>query len=350
MARLEGDEFALAIAGLSAHEVDLILFGVVDRLATTEIDGGTVVLGASVGVTYCDGMARTPDIEADTAADTIRLNGLLEECGLALRQAKRSGRGRVVHVDSATRAALERWRDGTIGEVVEVGVRLQRDLNDRSIAGASVVAQVIVDGTEPLEGQALQVVASALARRFAVLDATLEGIASSGRPIPPAGIRMWFSVPASDVALPGGAEALWARLASVGLTGTPLGVELLAPSLEDPEAVAAAIELLHRHRVEVAVEATGPVAPGVGELARMGVDRFLIDAATVDAVHHNDPTMTAAVRATVELGASCGVEVVALGVGSLDAGRRLEELGVAGAQVVVTEPWAARRAPAELDS
>ncbi|MFN8052397.1 MAG: diguanylate cyclase [Acidimicrobiales bacterium] len=341
IARLGGDEFAMAIPGLSPHDVDRLLVGIVDRLGTTEIDGGTVVLGASVGVTFVDGTPRSDSAAADAAADAPRIESMLEESGLALRRAKRIGRGRVVHVDGATRAALDRWRDGTIDDVVEVGVRLQRSLTDRAIIGASVVAQVAVEGEEPLVGADLEQVASAWGQRFAVLDATLEGIAASSRPIPPPGLRLWFSVPAADVALPGGADALWGRLATVGLSGSPVGVELVGIGDEDPVAIAAAVDVLHARGAHVAVAATGPGAAPLHEIAKLDVERLLVDAATVDASHHGDPAMTAAIRAVVELGAARSIEVLALGVGSLDAGQRLTELGVGGAEVVVTEPWAA---------
>src|SRR5690242_3785086 len=108
-------------------------------------------------------------------------------------------------------------------ERVDAVVRLQRSLEDRSIVGAHVVADVadprLTHGS------------------FGLLDATLDAIRESSRPIPPAGLRLWFDALASAVAGRGGPAALAARLATVGLSGTPLGVRLLDATTVDAAAL-----------------------------------------------------------------------------------------------------------------
>lgn len=325
-ARLGGDEFAVAVPDSSAHDVDLAVAGMIERLEVITIDGRRIELGCSVGVVH--------------GAPGVDVAQLLTEADLAMYRAKRSGRGRSVHFDDASRTALAAFRDGTIGGSVDVMVRLQRSLGDRSIVGALVHPQVAGAGGEVIDGADLRLIAEFSGRRFGVLDATIDGIRRSGRPIPPAGLRLWFEVTAPDVVAFGGADALWQRLATVGLSGAKLGVELIDAGGQDPEALATAVAELRSHGVHVAVAGTGPGAVGLAALAKVSADRLVIDASAVEAVRSGDREVVRAVGAVAGLGAHLGAEVIAVGVPSLDVAHTLVEMGVGVAQVVTTEPWA----------
>lgn len=328
-ARLGGDEFALAVPDVHEHELDVAIAGLIDDLQVVECGPHRIDLGCSVGVAH--GEASEP------------IEQLLAEADLAMYRAKRSGRGRALHFDDATRTVLARFRDGTIGESIEVGVRLQRSLADRSILGAMVVPQVAGPTGEPLEGAELRLIAEFAGRRFGLLDATLDGIARSGRTIPPAGVRLWFEVSASDVVAYGGVAGLWERLSKVGLSGSPLGVQLLDAGSCDPEALATAVAEIGALGVHVGVGVTGPGAVGVATLARVRAERVVIDPTVIDAVRSGDIDLARTVRAVAELSVGLDAEVVAVGVRSLDVAQLLSDLGVAVAQVSVTEPWAATR-------
>ena len=329
VARLGGDEFAIVLGGATAHDVDLAVARIIERLEVVTVDGRRIELGCSVGVVH--------------GAPGVGIDQLLTEADLAMFRAKRSGRGRSVHFDEATRAALASFRDGTIGDTIDIGVRLQRSLVDRSIVGAMVVPQVPVGGGDPIEGSELRLIAEFAGRRFGLLDATLAGIGRSGRTIPPAGIRLWFEVSAVDVVTYGGVEALWERLTTVGLSGAPFGVELVDAGTQDPDALAAAVSTLQELGVHVAVWSTGPGAVALTGLVRLGADRLVVDPSVVEAIRGGDVELSRAVGSVTGLGAALGSEVIATGVPSLDVAHTLVELGVGVAQVMVTEPWAPKR-------
>jgi EAL domain-containing protein (putative c-di-GMP-specific phosphodiesterase class I) len=218
-------------------------------------------------------------------------------------------------------------------------------LEDRRIVGAMVVVQMPGPSGQPLDGDDLRPIAEFAGRRFGLLDATLEGIARSGRPIPPAGIRLWFEVGAADVVAHGGAAALWERLSKVGLSGALLGVELVDPGDQDDVALAAAVAELRGHGVQVAVRVTGSGSVALATLARLAVDRVVIDPAVVEAVRADDPELRRAVHAVAGLASQLDAEVIATGVPSIDVAPLLRELGVGIAQVTITEPWAPSSPP-----
>lgn len=332
--RFERDRFALAVRG-DVGAVDVALARLMEGLAAVDVDGQTIDLAVRAGVSSTG--EPVADVDGSAAVEL-----LLGECEMALHRASQLGRGRVVHLDAATRTVWAWLSAGASGSGIDVGVRLQRSLVDRSIAGARVVATMA--GTdEPIEGSELQVVADFAGRPFAVLDATLDAIARSTRTIPPAGLRVWFEVSARDVASPGGPAALWRRLSRVGLSGSPLGVELIDAGREDPVRLAAAVGELRARGVEVAVAATGPGAVTIGELARLPIDRVVVDASATEAVFLNDPATMAAVRAACGLAHERSLEVIAVGVESLGVAPVLVELGVDVAQVMITEAWAPPR-------
>ena len=331
VARLGGDEFAVAVADTAAHDIDLAVARIIEHLEVIAVGGRRIELGCSVGVVH--------------GAPGVGLDQLLVEADLAMYRAKRSGRGRSVHFDDASRVALARFRDGTIGASVEVGVRLQRSLADRSIVGAMVFPQIAGPGGEIVEGADLRLIAEFSGRRFGLLDATLEGIAHSGRPIPPAGLRLWFEASAPDVVAFGGVEALWQRLSKVGLSGALLGVELLDAGSQDPESLAVAVGALRDHGVHVAVAGTGPGAVGLAGLARLSIDRLVIDPTVVEAIRGGDAEVARAVGAVATMGANLGTEIIAVGVSSLDVAQLLVEAGVDVAQVAMSERWAPAAPP-----
>lgn len=98
LARVSGDEFvALFPAGVG--EADVLAANILDRLEEPfEVDGATLHIGASIG------LARYPD-DADTPQEILNI------ADLAMYEAKRNGRGRVVATNTALRAQWQDRRD-----------------------------------------------------------------------------------------------------------------------------------------------------------------------------------------------------------------------------------------------
>lgn len=296
---------------------------------------------AGPGVTFAavdaDGTVRDAE-----GAEVVDLDGLLDEIRFLTQ---RVGPGRVAVIDPETRMALRSMRNGSIGDRVEVLVQLQRALTDRRIVGAKVSAQV-PGGDDHGPSVDLAAVAAWCGRRFGAIDAVLAGIDRSARRIPPAGIRLWFEASADDVAAPGGADELWRRLSKVGLTGTPLGVEITG-RVADVVALRSAIADLHANGIHVAVPLTGPGAVALADAAVLDADRLLVDAAIVEGIGAGEPGASGVGRAVAQLAKSTGAELAALEVGSIAAAPMLADVGVDVAQVQLTEPWAPRRPVAE---
>ena len=328
VARLGADEFAVVVPDLGAHDVDVAVAGIVERLGVVEVEGRSIALGCSVGVSH--------------GASGVGVEELLGEADVAMYRAKRFGRGRLSHFDDAERAALGWFREGTIGEHVDVVVRLQRSLSDRSMVGAMVAPQVCGAGVHLLQGEELRLLAEIAGRRFGLLDATLAGIARSNRRVPPAGLRLWFEIASADLVASGAGE-LWDRLSRIGLSGTPLGVELHGSGSEDLSLLTAAATELTEHGVHVALRATGVGAAGLAEVARVGAQRLVVDSSVVEGVAAGDDRSERTVRAVVDTATRFDAQVIASGVPSLGAGQLLRELGVDVAQVTLSEPWALPR-------
>lgn len=331
--RLAEDRFGFVVTGLGPDDLGPFLRRLAAAASRPQLGGHA--LDAPCRIVAVDVATR------DETLETVDLDALLDEARFLLATSPGSLRGGVRLMDDETRTALRGARDGSIGDRVEVLVQLQRSLADRSIVGARVTAQVPGGGADGPSVD-LGAVTAWYGRPFGVLDVVLAGIERSGRRIPPAGIRLWFEAPAADVAAAGGVEALWARLSKVGLSGTPLGVELTGP-FADVDRLAAAVAELAGHGVQVAVAVSGRGAITLDGAASLRPDRLVLDAALTAAVAADDPAASGVARAAAELASSLGAEVVAADVASIADAPRLAALGVAVAQVQLTEPWAPRR-------
>lgn len=318
--RIGAREVACVVSGIDGEDLDSNL----RRL----VHAGVTFVAADADTTVRD----------DHGVATVDVDGLLDEARFLTEHACPGG---VRVIDAETRTALRATRDGSIGERVEVVVQLQRALTDRRIVGAKVSAQVPGGGAHGPSVD-LGAVSAWCDRPFGVIDAVLAGIDRSARRIPPAGIRLWFEAAATDVAAPGGPDEVWRRLSKVGLTGTPLGVEITG-DVAGLAGLPAAIGRLRAHGVQVAVPLTGRCAIALAEVVQLDADRLLIDAEVVESIAAGDQAAMGVGRAVAELARATGAEVAALDVGSIAAAPMLADVGVDVAQVQLTEPWAPRR-------
>lgn len=156
--RLGGDEFAVVLAGLGAEEVATLAGGLVVALSRP-----AVIEGLTVGVSASIGSAIAP-------TDGAEPDALMIAADLALYEAKRGGRQRVVAFRPELRRANEReaWlRDelarALVGEGLELHWQPQVSLPSRTLVGAEALLRWRHphDGSLLLPGDFLDVAASA---------------------------------------------------------------------------------------------------------------------------------------------------------------------------------------------
>ncbi|MFN8018505.1 MAG: bifunctional diguanylate cyclase/phosphodiesterase [Acidimicrobiales bacterium] len=138
--------------------------------------------------------------------------------------------------------------------------------------------------------------------------------------------RIWINLSASQLVVPGTADAVLATLDRYGLAPDVLGVEITETALLSDAAVGiAALDHLSRAGVNIAVDDFGTGYSSLTYVKSHHVDVLKIDASFVRGLP-NDPEDVAIVSASVALGSSLGMRIVAEGVettAQLEAARNL---------------------------
>ena len=324
VARLGGDEFALLIPDLSSRDD---LFGSVSAVlseASGEFEYADQLIDCqlSIGATL-----------ARHASDRV---GLMKEADIALYRAKEDGRSRgalfsedmrqAVHRRQAdVAAARQALAEGRIAIHYQPKVRLA----DRSHCGFEALLRVR-SGRGALGPGAI---AGAFEHRRlcaqlgrAVLDRMLADAhrwARAGRAFG----HVALNVTDAELRDPSWAPMLLHRLAGTGIPPWAVQVEITETVLlrRSSEVVKAGLDLLHARGVKIALDDFGTGFSSLAHLRDYPVDIIKIDRSFVAAL--GDPDSAALVRATIGLGKSLGLTVVAEGVENEQQHRRLRELG-----------------------
>ena len=329
VARLGGDEFAVLASGIHDAESVRVLCERLTRAvsAPVTIDGIEVSVGASIGI------ALAPEHGSDYGT-------LLQCADIAMYDAK----GR--------RAGWQIYRDEFAGSD-RAGLVLDADLRRAVIEGELVVyyqpsyststgemtgAEALVRWQHPergllMPGQFVPLAETTGVIRVvtgAVLDLVLDQVVrwrEEGHDFPVA-----VNVSAHDLNDPRFADRVAEMLATRGLSGSALVVELTETALlADPDAASAVLWRLAEHGVRIAIDDFGAGYASLLYLRRFPVsvlklDRSLVQGLTVDT------TDAALVRWTIEMAHTLQVTCVAEGVEDVETLEALQALGCDQAQ------------------
>ena len=329
VARLGGDEFAVLVRGVHDAESVRVLCERVTRAvsAPVTVDGIEVSVGASIGI------ALAPEHGSDYGT-------LLQCADIAMYDAK----GR--------RAGWQIYRDEFAGSD-RAGLVLDADLRRAVIDGELVVhyqpsfststgemtgAEALVRWQHPdrgllMPGQFVPLAETTGVIRVvtgAVLDLVLDQVVQwreEGLEFPVA-----VNVSAHDLNDPRFADRVAEMLATRGLSGSALVVELTETALlADPDAASAVLWRLAEHGVRIAIDDFGAGYASLLYLRRFPVsvlklDRSLVQGLTIDT------TDAALVRWTIEMAHTLQVTCVAEGVEDVETLEALKALGCDQAQ------------------
>ncbi len=332
--RLGGDEFAVITDTTgSSEEVRAVGHRVVERLEKPfYVDRREMWIGASVG--------------AAATGDGLEPSELIEAADLALRTAKRSGRGTVVTVDAELR---RRSRDR---------MDLEEDLRhavDRHqlfclyqpkvdlVSGALVGAEALVRWRRPGHGVVPPgefIAVAEASGHIATVDRFVLGDAvarlRSWNELGGAGPRLSVSTNMSawelarvDVDTDVARALAWEG----GVDPAQLTIELTETLLvEDPALVAHRLEKLRRAGVGVSVDDFGAGFTAIAYLRRFPISEVKIDRSLVGELTGGPGDDRSVVAAVIALARALDLQVVAEGVETVDQVRSLRRLGCRVAQ------------------
>lgn len=328
VARMGGDEFVVLCTDLHS-DADVML--IAERLQAAlaepfEVDGRTVRVSASIGVTVFDG----PGPEADT---------LLEQADAAMYRAKERGRDRVEVYDDALRDRAERRRraeqdlaSGLAESRIEVRYEPRAALADGRVESVAAVASwphpdlgdVAADQlAEMAEGTGL---AEALARY--VLAAACAQVAAWRRDRAAcAELTLSVAVPAGTLRGGGLAGIVDDVLAASDLPAGALWLEVDEQALlDDTPATIDGIRALERRGVRLAVAGFGIGWSSLSYLTRLPVAAITVDRDLVGTLDRSGGGH-AIIAAALGLSRSLGLTVVADGVERPGQAAALRDLG-----------------------
>ncbi|MBI4492245.1 MAG: EAL domain-containing protein [Chloroflexi bacterium] len=329
VARLGGDEFAVILptAGNMASATvaaSKLLHALEQPFA---VEGQSLDVGASIGI------ALYPEHGQD--AET-----LLRRADIAMYVAKRTGSGYALYAleqdqHSPGRLALV----GELRQAIEQdALRLHYQPKVHFKSGRILGVEALVRWQHPQHGLLAPDRFISLAEQTGlihplshwVLQAALRQCQSWRQ----AGVELPVAVNLSarnlqDPRLPGAVAALLERW---DVPPRCLGVEITEnAAMADPERAMQVLTRLREMGVRIAVDDFGTGYSSLGYLKRLPVDELKIDQSFVRSMATNESD-AAIVRATIELGHSLGLEVVAEGVENQTAWDLLAALGCDGAQ------------------
>ncbi|MDP9435761.1 MAG: EAL domain-containing protein [Actinomycetota bacterium] len=308
LARLGGDEFAVLLPGADTDGAAITAQRLVDVLAApVELDGLSVVVGASVGI------ATAPQHGA-TAGE------LLQRSDVAMYTAKEAG-GHVATY-SADRDTYSADRLALLGELRSAAQHDQLVLHFQPKSdvrsGRLVGFEALLRWQHPTRGLVPPDVFIPLAEHTGLIDAltpwVLERALSACASWPRRDLSVAVNVSVRNLADPEFPDVVAGLVARAGVAPQRVVLEITETALmADPEKAMAVLSRLKQVGVRLSIDDYGSGYSSLSYLQQLPVDELKIDRVFVRhiAVEERD---RAIVRSTVELGKSLGLNVVAEGV------------------------------------
>lgn len=313
LARMGGDEFAIIARGLGdAAEAGAIARRLADALAARfDIDGVRLSVDASIGICHYP-------------ADGTSADELLRCADIAMYEAKRAGKGRIVAFESelgiasSRRAELElELRDaigaGQFGLVYQPQVRC----SDGRVAGV----EALLRWTHPVRGSVSPAEFVPIAEEAGLIDRigawVLEEAVrelASWRTAPLDTLRMSVNIGTSQFLLDGFPEQVLATLARHDMDAGRLELEVTEGVLvRDVDTVVRHLKTLRAAGVRIAIDDFGTGYSSLSYLQELPLDVLKIDRAFVSVLQ--DGRTEQSLARTIQLLASgLGLESVAEGV------------------------------------
>ncbi len=326
-ARLSGDEFAIALTGLS-DPADALLF--MDRLiAATEapyhVAGHELRCSMSAGISFAP-------------HDGDECEALLKHADLALARAKRDGGNRtncfeqgMDHVLQRRRLLEHELRGGLARDEFEVVYQPQYDLNEGTCTGY----EALVRWNHPVHGRIAPSHFISVAEEVGVIIPLGEFVLRSACAEAaswPAPLNIAVNLSPAQFRNGGMALLVASVLETTGLAPERLELEITESLLiNDTEAVLEELNRLRHLGVGIAMDDFGTGYSSLSYLARFPFSKIKIDRSFVRAMTRDD-TVAAIVSTIVALGRSLGVTITAEGVETEEQAKHLTALGCAQAQ------------------
>lgn len=327
VSRLGGDEFACLLAeSTSLRDAVTLAERTLAALSRpVEIDGNQVMPGASVGVACLPATGQSVD-------------DLLAAADIALYEAKRRGRGRVVsyeeHLDRDTRARaiLEgEMRRGILANEFRLDFQPLVDLSTGRVRQAEALIRWQHPARGLLRPDAFVPVAEEAGLVLPLGRWVLQEACRQATSWPGIGdrSRAAVNVNLSPVQLrhPGLVREVIAALHESGLDPRQLTLELTeSTALDDLEGTIAALHRLRVLGIRFALDDFGTGHSSLGYLHRLPVDEVKIDRSFVASLE-TSKVSSAVVQAVVTVASAVGVGVVAEGIESRDQLQAVTNLG-----------------------
>ncbi|CAN7478155.1 putative bifunctional diguanylate cyclase/phosphodiesterase [Rhizobium sp. LjRoot258] len=308
LARIGGDEFAIAFVSESEHAVALQLSEqILDFLAEPlEIGRRVVVIGASIGIAMSEG-------------GTIDREELVRRADLAMYKAKEAGRARMTLYDPAM--------DADRGErnALELDLRMAIEGGDLQIAYQPLIdaathemtgVEALVRWNRPGHGPVSPEVFIPIAETSGLIEAlglfVLRKACETAKQWPE--LRVSVNVSPGQFRNPAFADYVRYVLKQTEIEAKRVTLEVTEGyMIQNPQRTRQAIERLKALGVKVALDDFGSGFSSIGYLRQFGFDRIKIDRSLVMDILESD-SQREMLQATVALARSLDIPVTAEGI------------------------------------
>ena len=326
-ARLGGDEFTVLVENIDQEaDAQRAADRILEELRKPfDLEDHQIVVSASIGIAFGDAGASDPD-DLLRAADT------------ALYEAKGQGKGR--HETYHQTMNLRAWRR------LELESELRQAINRRQLevhyqpivdlaTGQAVEVEALVRWQHPNRGLIPPADFIPLAEQTGlivqigefVLDAAAAQLAEWQTQLAAASdLIISVNVSPRELVRPGFADGVAAVLATHGLPGGRLKLEITESATLEGEAAIEALKVLQGHGIRVSIDDFGTGYSSLGYFRDLPLDGLKIDRAFVDGLGRERED-TAIVTAAIAFGRALDVEVTGEGIETAEQLARLRELG-----------------------
>jgi diguanylate cyclase (GGDEF)-like protein len=325
VARLGGDEFAVMLPTTDRATADEAARRMVARIAEPySFPHWHASVTASVGMLAIDG--------------PVDPSEALRDADLALYEAKSAGKNRVVRFRPELRAAravhtrvTAGLRDAIDRDELEIHYQPIVELATGRITAVEALLRWTPAGGEPVPPGVFIPIAEETGLIVPLGAWVLDRACAEARTWHDRyGVALTVNVSGRQLADPDLADAMLAVLASHGLPGTALIMEITESVLLGSDRVPAALEVLRRAGVRVAVDDFGTGYSSLSYLRRLPVDILKLDRSlTLASRSAEDEVIT---RAVLDLGEGLRLPTVAEGVESAEQAETLRAMGCPLAQ------------------